>query len=163
MSVTFQCPSCLETLEYEGDESAFQTCRYCKGKILVPAEAVHNAESEYGEPSDYSLAGEKDLRLAEIQRELQTGRKIQAIAMFREYFGGDLRSAKDAVEALQRGSRVDVSRSALERGYTASQENQSQAIYPKSGGGTSGKNRRAIVLGILIALGIAIFNIFFRD
>ena len=38
---------------------------------------------------------------AEIEAAIRSGRKIDAIKMYRETYGTDLKSAKDAVEALQ--------------------------------------------------------------
>lgn len=38
---------------------------------------------------------------AEIEAAIRSGRKIEAIKMYRETYGTDLKSAKEAVEALQ--------------------------------------------------------------
>lgn len=38
---------------------------------------------------------------AEIEAAIRSGRKIDAIKMYRETYGTDLKSAKEAVEALQ--------------------------------------------------------------
>jgi hypothetical protein len=55
-----------------------------------------------------SLTG-RALKIAEIQREIQRGNKINAIKIFRETFGTGLKEAKDAVEAMERGESVDIS------------------------------------------------------
>lgn len=161
MSIPYQCPSCLKTLYYEPGDAPFTTCSYCQGKIMVPSEAVHQAESLTAKPTDYSLREQKNLRMAEIQKEIQAGRKIQAIAMFRETFGTDLREAKEAVEALQRGGQVDLSREALKQNYAVAQEQAPGAIYPTQTGNV-GKQQASprialVILAALLALGIAVF------
>lgn len=162
MSIAYQCPSCLKTLYFEPGDSAFQTCYHCKGKIMVPSEAVHQAEALTEQPTDFSLKEQRDLRLAEIQKELQAGNKIQAIAMFRETFGTNLRDAKDAVESMQRGSKPDMSRSALEQNYQALQEQPGpQTIYPDPKAEAQDPAKIALaILGALIALGVAIAVMF---
>lgn len=160
MSIAYQCPSCLKPLEYEPGDSTFQTCYHCKGKIMVPSDTVHQAEMIAEDPTEFSLKEQRDLRLAEIQKELQAGNKIQAIAMFRETFGTGLREAKDAVEAMQRGRKPDVSRSALHQNYQALQEQQPQSIYPDTRAEAQNPGRIAmVILAALIAIGVGILVI----
>ena len=87
MYASFQCPSCLKNLEYQKGDTPFQTCRHCKGKIIVPSTAVHQVEIVAEKPSEFDLRRQKELKLAEIQNELNAGRKIQAIKVFKETFG----------------------------------------------------------------------------
>jgi len=54
--------------------------------------------------------------LAEIQRLLQGGQKIEAIKLFREMTGAGLKEAKDAVEAIERGESLDISRMQMHAG-----------------------------------------------
>lgn len=164
MSIAYQCPSCLKELYYEPGDSTFQTCYHCKGKIMVPSDTVHQAEMVAEGPTDYSLKEQRDLRLAEIHKELQAGNKIQAIAMFRETFGTGLRDAKDAVEAMQVGRRPDVSRSALQQNYQALQDQQPQSLYPNASADSQNQVRRAfVILGALLALGIGMLIVFLID
>ncbi|REJ75934.1 MAG: hypothetical protein DWQ47_09895 [Acidobacteria bacterium] len=157
MSIAYQCPSCLKPLEYRPGDPTFQTCYHCKGKIMVPSDTVHQAEMIDADPTEYSLKEQRDLRLAEIQKELQAGNKINAIAMFRETFGTGLADAKDAVDAMQRGRKPDVSRSALQQNYQALQEQQPQSIYPDAKAEAQNPGRMALVIvAALIAMGIAI-------
>ena len=55
-----------------------------------------------------SLKG-RALKIAEVQRLIHAGKKIEAIKVFREAFGTGLKEAKDAVEAIERGESVDIS------------------------------------------------------
>ena len=49
------------------------------------------------------------MKIAEVQRLIHAGKKIEAIKVFREAFGIGLKEAKDAVEAIERGESVDIS------------------------------------------------------
>ncbi len=125
MYVSFQCPSCLKNLEYQKGDTPFQTCRYCKGKIIVPSTAVHQVEIEAAKPTEFALREQKELKLAEIQNELNAGRKIEAIRVFRETFGTDLRTAKEAVERLEANRQVEIPRDKLRENFSAMQESMS--------------------------------------
>ena len=104
MSLGFQCPSCKQGLQYEGGDSLFQVCRHCKGKIIVPSLVVHQQQDEKIArqritPEQHQL----NPKLAHIQNELKVGNKINAIKIFRETYGTDLRTAKEAIEQMQFG------------------------------------------------------------
>ncbi len=164
MSIAYQCPSCLKPLIYEPGDSTFQTCYHCQGKIMVPSEAVHQAELLTQRPTAYSLKEQRDLRLAEIQKTLQKGNKIKAIAMFRETFGTGLREAKDAVESMELGRTPDVPRSALEQNYQALAQQENQSIYAGAPGQAQNPARAAIVIAAaLLAIGIAVLVIFIGE
>lgn len=90
-----------------------QKCRFCGSNVIVPSHVVQNSPAfggvgrmDFGDLS--SLTG-KALKIAEIQRLIQGGSKIQAIKVFRETFGVGLKEAKDAVEAMERGESLDIS------------------------------------------------------
>jgi hypothetical protein len=98
-------------LEFEG--KPMQKCRFCGSNVIVPSDVVRSSHVfggvgniDFGDLS--SLTG-KALKIAEIQRLLQGGNKIQAIKVFRETFGVGLKEAKDAVEAMERGESIDIS------------------------------------------------------
>ncbi len=163
MSVPFQCPSCMRSLEFSAGDSAFQNCPYCKGKIIVPSTAVHLEELEEQQPTEYALREQRDFKLAEIRSELDAGRKINAIKLFRETFGAGLKDAKDAVETLERGGNVDISQTALRENFSALQENPAdQKIYQNAGNQPPVNPGRAgmLIFWLLISLGIALFVIF---
>lgn len=125
---------------------------------MVPSDAVHQAEMIAEKPTERSLEEQKNLRLAEIQKELQAGRKIQAIAMFRETFGTGLKDAKEAVEAMEVGRKLELSRSALKQNYEVAQQQTPQSIYPDSRAQAQSTSRAALIIAAaLLALGIAIF------
>ena len=125
MYVSFQCPSCLKNLEYRDGDTPFQTCRHCKGKVIVPSTVVHQVEIEAEKPGEFDLQRQKELKLAEIQNELNAGRKIAAIKLFKETFRTDLSTAKEAVERLEANRNVEISNDNLRENYSAMQENTS--------------------------------------
>jgi sugar lactone lactonase YvrE len=111
MTESFKCPSCSAPLEFEG--KPLQKCRFCGSNVIVPASVIQGARAFGGigniDFGDLSALTGKAQKIAEIQRFLQGGNKIQAIKIFRETFGTGLREAKDAVEAMERGESVDIS------------------------------------------------------
>ena len=88
---------------FDNEDPLFQICRHCKGKIIVPSSVAHEMALQKEKPSEYALEERTNLKLAEIQNELQNGRKINAIALFREAYGTNLQTATAAIESIQSG------------------------------------------------------------
>lgn len=160
MRVSFQCPSCLRNLQYQDGDTPFQTCYHCKGKIIVPSTAVHQVEIEAAKPTEYALREQKELKLAEIQNELNAGRKVEAIKVFRQTFDSDSRTAKEAIERLEANKKVNIAKSDLRKNYSALQENispttsQNKLIQQAD---EQPKIMQLIMTLIYIAIGVAIF------
>lgn len=57
--------------------------------------------------------------------------KIEAIKLYREWTGADLKQAKDAVEAMQRGMAVSISEPAAQTGAGAMVDDQIRALLAK--------------------------------
>jgi hypothetical protein len=85
-----------------------QKCPFCGSSVIVPSEMFYPPAGRHANVDFSSLTG-RALKIAEIQREIQRGNKINAIKIFRETFGTGLKEAKDAVEAMERGESVDIS------------------------------------------------------
>jgi hypothetical protein len=154
MSSSFQCPSCLGDLHFEGGDSAFQICRHCKGKIIVPSAAVHQQELDRPMEKQGRGVNQRDVKIAEIQNAINAGHKIEAIKIFRESFGTDLRTAKDAVDSMIYSERQPSPAQKQSRIYPNSQTNQGVGDKPATGNPT--------VIGRLISIliQIAIFAAF---
>src|SRR5688500_3470971 len=105
MAETFRCPSCAAPLNFEG--KPLQKCPFCSSSVIAPSELFSGTAA--GVHIDMASFTGRALMLAEIQREIRRGNKIQAIKLFRETFGTGLKEAKDAVEAIERGESVDLS------------------------------------------------------
>lgn len=105
MTKTFNCASCSAPLDFTG--AVTQKCEHCGSTVIAPHEMFYAGNAAPFEDLG-SLTG-RALKIAEIQRLIHSGNKIEAIKIFREAFGTGLKEAKDAVEAIERGESVDVS------------------------------------------------------
>ncbi len=152
MNLNFQCPSCKRTLWFEGGDSAFQTCRHCKGKIIVPSDVFHQHELEQKTPSRQTVTERRNIQLAQVQHALDSGHKIEAIKIFREAFGTDLATAKATVENMQRGGRV-ASENLTPRGNPAdaSVKSPSQLQQNQNSVANAGK-----IISFLIQIAVAL-------
>lgn len=73
------------------------------GRFTAPRERTTTVYQPTSGRGGAALAhgGEGTAADAEIEAAIRAGRKIEAIKLYRETYGTDLKSAKDAVEALQ--------------------------------------------------------------
>lgn len=157
MSVSFQCPACTRQIRFDSGDELFQSCPHCRGKIIVPATVVHEENALASKPSQYTLEQQRTYRLAEIQSELNAGRKVTAIKLFRASFGADLATAKTAVEMLERGQRIPteaIARVAPE----APVEQRIHSSAPVQPGGTV--SSAPITFWIILSIGIILAVLF---
>ncbi len=147
MPETFKCPSCSAPLGFEG--STFQKCKFCGSNVIVPSEVFQRSDADKFSGFDISSLTGKALKIAEIQRLIQSGNKIMAIKMFRETFGTSLKESKDAVDKMERGEGFDLS------GIQFQTENidPNSRIYPTGNKNPTGKSRGAMVI-IFLLVGI---------
>ena len=105
MTRTFNCASCSAPLDFTG--AVTQKCEHCGSTVIAPHDMFYAANPA---PFDdlRSLTG-RALKIAEVQRLIHGGKKIEAIKIFREAFGTGLKEAKDAVEAIERGESLNIS------------------------------------------------------
>ncbi|MBX3291804.1 MAG: hypothetical protein KF881_02810 [Acidobacteria bacterium] len=108
MAQVFKCESCSGPLEYEGGKT--QKCGFCGSTILVPRylysddpAADHSSEPKPNELADLT---QKAFIFAEIKKLIAENKKIHAIKLYHERFGGRLADAKDAVDRLERGEPI---------------------------------------------------------
>lgn len=165
MPISFKCPSCSAPLDYEG--KMMQKCRFCGSNIIVPSSAIQDSSAfggfgnlDFGDLS--SLTG-KAFKIAEIQRLIQNKQKIQAIKVFRKTFGGGLKEAKDAVDAMEDGKSVDVSgmRVQAQKFHATPLNAQNLEAVKKAGKIIGGTLLSAIIISailILITVGGIIYS-----
>jgi len=164
MAETFRCPACSAPLEFEG--KMMQKCAFCQSNVIVPANVMRDSDNFGGAGSlnfgDLSDLKGKALKLAEIQKLIQSGNKIHAIKLFRETFGGGLKEAKDAVDAMEAGKSVDISGMRVQAANL--RPTPTTIKIPKSVGYAVGGSILGtivvIVILILGIIGIAVFFIF---
>lgn len=91
MATSFQCPNCSGPIAFEGHAVSVQ-CPYCGTTVVVPEE-LRSTETGSSNVQVFDLS--------EIMSELQSGRKINAIKLYRELTNLGLKEAKDAVEQME--------------------------------------------------------------
>lgn len=153
MPETFKCPSCSAPLGFEG--STFQKCKFCGSNIIVPSEVFQRSDADRSSSFDLSSLTGKALKIAEIQRLIQSGNKIAAIKIFRETFGTGLKESKEAVERMERGEGFDLS------GIQIQTENidSNSRLYPTAHKGHTRHTGKSSVARTLIILAVGIFFI----
>jgi len=114
MTNTFNCPTCGAPLDINAGSDPVIRCPYCKGTVVVPVELRSPAQDESSRMETQEIRGTSFLnrqaeRLAEVTRLAQSGKKIEAIKLFRQVTGVSLKVAKDTVEAIQAGQPVTLS------------------------------------------------------
>lgn len=164
MAETFKCPSCAAPLEFEG--KPMQKCPFCGSNVIVPSEMFYPPAGRHANVDFSSLTG-RALKIAEIQREIQRGNKINAIKIFRETFGTSLKEAKDAVEAMERGESVDISGMQVQAHNVIDLRNNPEAldVVKKAGFAIGGSILGTVLLVTLIIVGMiaAIFYFTFSS
>jgi ribosomal protein L7/L12/outer membrane protein assembly factor BamB len=122
MSQTFQCPNCGAPLDYDGGLDPVIPCPYCKSTVVVPAE-LHTAQPEsstFTIPTGTTLAldnllqPEQIAHLREIGRLVRQGQKTEAINLYRELLGTELKEAEDAIEQLAAGKAIALTHSSVQ-------------------------------------------------
>lgn len=95
-----KCPSCAAPLEIDDDN--FERCDFCGSRVVV---SPNNTIS----PNSFGFEGllTQAHKLKEILYLARSGRKIEAIKIYRETFGGGLAEAKEAVENLVIGKPIN--------------------------------------------------------
>jgi len=113
MTQSFNCPSCGAPIDVDPGDDPVVRCPYCANTVVIPAELRSPAHSAPQVPAsierfgDVSQLGARVLEILELARR---GQKLHAIQRFRETFGGGLKEARDAVEALERGESIELKR-----------------------------------------------------
>jgi DNA-binding beta-propeller fold protein YncE/DNA-directed RNA polymerase subunit RPC12/RpoP len=110
MAESFNCPNCNASLELQSGDGTVIQCQYCNSSVIVP-EALRSSENQ--ENSAHALAPAEAQALSKIEGLLNQGRKVEAVKLYRETFGGGLKEAKKAVDELEAGHSIVISKSEL--------------------------------------------------
>lgn len=109
MTEAFQCPSCGAPLGLE-NAGATTRCPFCGNSVVVPEEIrAQGVRPDVPQASDFfgNVLGQAG-KFAELGQLVRSGKKIEAIRLYRQLFGASLRDAKEAVERLERGQPLEV-------------------------------------------------------
>jgi len=149
MPKLFNCAACSAPLEFEG--TPIQKCGYCGASVIVPGEMFYQNDSRFAPPGKFGGRAEK---IAEVQRLISSGKKIEAIKLFRETFDTSLKAAKDAVEALERGEGYDMAHAGAS---THRHEIRlDPAVMKRAGATAAGTIVVSMVVAFLILTGVAV-------
>ena len=110
MIQTFECPNCHASLDYEPRSQAVTVrCDFCNSTVIVP-ETLRSGGSGglSGNVPSPSLQDpiSQAAQLGEIVKLVRSGRKIDAIKLFRETFHVGLKEAKDIVDQMERNETI---------------------------------------------------------
>lgn len=104
MSQTFHCPNCNAPLAYDAPDMVVE-CPFCGSSVVVPESLRARQAAATASPAQaFEPAG----ALAQIVAQLQAGRKIEAIKLYRNLTGQGLKESKDAIEQLERGEPIAI-------------------------------------------------------
>jgi outer membrane protein assembly factor BamB len=102
MIKTFHCPACHASLDLpETLTQPAVKCPYCNTTVIVPEDLRHSGGGQ-------AATVETDQIIQELLRLIQSGKKIEAIKTYHEFFKVDLKSAKDGVDALELGQMGEM-------------------------------------------------------
>lgn len=106
MANTLNCPTCGAPLDYSGNGGTLR-CPYCNNSVIVPEELRQAT-------SGFKIAGHQDMDQTDRQQKImagvvvlaQTGKKIEAIKLYRQLTNAGLVEAKAAVENILAGKPI---------------------------------------------------------
>ena len=140
MPTTLTCPQCAAPLDLPAGGGANLRCPFCSSVVLVPelGRQSHPVSSNPLAEMFSPIIGQAK-ELAEVAKLVRQGNKLEAIKLYREKFGVDLKDAKDAVENMEAGRPISMlSTSFSTQEYQAQVSQPAQPQLPKSSGSTKG-------------------------
>ena len=113
MPQSFNCPNCSAPLDVDEAGSATLRCPYCSTSVIIPDELrirQHAPRPVFPTVNTFNAPYQADLteRLESIRKQAVAGDKIGAIKLLRQTYAIGLKEAKELVEAMQRGEKVDL-------------------------------------------------------
>lgn len=119
MSKIFNCPSCHAPLDYNPTDDIVTKCSFCGNSIIVPEELREKRGARPAGTFTASNIPNAD-KIREIAYLAQSGKKIEAIKLYRQLFGTDLAESKAIVEQLTAGQGIALPATATVVTYQAS-------------------------------------------
>lgn len=153
MLQVIKCPSCAAPLECDGD--AFEKCDFCGSQVAVNQ---NNVFSQNSVGFDGLLKNAHKLK--EILHLARSGRKIEAIKMYRETFGVGLKEAKDAVDRLESGQNVSFQNVRFVSPQPIKINTEAVKKGLKIFGGAMGIFIVLGILGALASVGVIIYSVY---
>ena len=100
------CPACGAPLDPQPGEVTIK-CGYCGNSVVLPqsmrAPVSHGSFATSSTGFDLNSVVGQAARIKEVVELVRAGNKLEAIKLYREIAGKDLKESKDAVEAIAAG------------------------------------------------------------
>ncbi len=144
MPQAFNCPNCGAPLDYPGGSDATMRCPYCNNSVIVPEELRGPERPGVSAMPHGARFSDTVEGIADVQRLLESGNKIEAIKRFREITHAGLKEAKDAVERME---------------LTVGPPRAANVPLPDATAGQSAAGRAVgciFLVGLLLAVGIGL-------
>ncbi|MCA9942683.1 MAG: hypothetical protein KC449_04345 [Anaerolineales bacterium] len=127
MLQSFECPNCQANLDYDAQSEAITVrCAYCSSTVIVP-DSLRTRRGQNAQQPEV---------LAEVVRLVESGRKIDAIKLFREAFNVSLKDAKDVIDAIAQHENVHLGGTSFHTGsVTVSSYSNTPTVQTSSGRG----------------------------
>jgi ribosomal protein S27E len=155
MTETLKCPECSAPLDYPADGGPAVKCSFCGSTVLLPG--AGRASVDAGSADFAAGLGplvSKALEMAQMSNHVRAGNKIEAIRIYRQSFGADLLTAKNAIDSLSAGRPI-----LLNNANSAGAARGPSLQYAPVAGGK--RNSPAILIVILVFVGLGLAALFF--
>ena len=171
MTQTFECPNCHAALNYDPSSRAVTVrCDFCNSTVIVPETLRTGGSSSFSTDMPNSPILDpmmQTTRLGEVVQLVRSGRKIEAIKLFRETFHVGLKEAKDIVEQMERNETVQLGMTAMQGYGSSSSFSAGSTFNPvltdslgqpvvQGGGSSYGRTIGCIILFIFIITALAV-------
>src|SRR5262245_20069185 len=120
------CSTCAAPLSLSHESQQTTICTYCGSTLLLPEE-MWGSSGTWTTVSGGSIFAQA-AKVAEIARLIRAHRKLEAVKLYRETFGVDLKQARDAIERLEAGQPVSL----ISAGVEALRGEQVQEVMRKT-------------------------------
>lgn len=101
MSLTLSCPNCGAAIDYDPGDDPVIRCQYCQSSVVVPRDL---RQPEPAKKNTHLFGGllkpDRIARMQEAAHLAQEGNRPAAIKLYRDFFGGSISEAEEAVDWL---------------------------------------------------------------
>jgi LSD1 subclass zinc finger protein len=107
MPEVLKCPECSAPLDYPADGAPAVKCSFCGSTVLLPNSGARSVDaSNAAFTIGLGPMIGKALEMAQMSNLVRSGKKIEAIRIYRQTFGTDLLTAKNAIDSLSAGRPI---------------------------------------------------------
>ena len=147
MSLTFHCPSCGAPLDPPANSQTVLRCPFCHSSVIIPEEIRRQTGSTETLSRDQAIntLPDSSQQMLQIIHLIKSGKRGDAIHVFRETFDSSRSDAEKAVTAIEQGELVSLFH--LKKEVTASSAVESGIETNKA---TRNRTPRRLVIGCVV-------------